>query len=50
MTSYSNLINYPHHLVNMEATAVYINCSSNRKVHMKGKQTISVMIGGAKSM
>ena len=50
MTSYKHRINDPYFLVNMDETAVYLNCSPNRTVHMKGEKTVSVMIGGASSM
>ncbi len=49
MMSYSNLVNDPHYFVNMDETAVYMNCSPNRMIHRKGTKTVSVMTGGAKS-
>ena len=34
----------------MDETAVYLNCSPDRKVHVKGEKTMSVIIGEASSM
>ncbi len=49
MTSYSYRINNPRYLVNMDETAVHMNCSPNRTIHEKGEKTVSIMIGGASS-
>ena len=50
MTSYRARINSPHPLINVDETAVYLNCSPNRTVHMKGEKTVAVNIGSASFM
>ncbi len=50
MTLYHNLIGNPKYLLNMDETAVYLNCALNRTVHPKGEKTISIMVGGSSSM
>ena len=50
MTSYNLRINNPKYLVNMDETAIYLNCAPKRTVHLKGEKTVSVMIGGSSSM
>ena len=50
MTSYKARINDPHLLINMDETAVYLNCSPNRTVHMKGEKAVAMNIGSASSM
>ena len=46
MTSYNNTLRNPRFLVNMDETAVYLNCSPNRTVHPKREKTVPIMIGG----
>ena len=46
--SYNYLIDDPHYPINMNETAVCLNCSRNRTIHARGAKTVSVMIGGAK--
>ena len=50
MTSYHNLIGNPKYLLNMDETAVYLNCAPNRTAHPKGEKTISIMVGGSSFM
>ena len=50
MNSYHNLIGNPKYLLDMDETAVYLNCALNRTVHPKGEKTISIMVGGSSSM
>ena len=50
MTSYANNINNPHYFVNMDETAIYLNCSPKRTVHAKGEKTVPIMLGGASGM
>ncbi len=50
MMTYGNRIDEPHYLINMDETAVFLNCIPNRTVYMIGEKTISVMIEGTKSM
>ena len=49
ISSYNNTIGNPFLLVNMDETAVHLNCSPNRTVHPKGEKTVSIMIGGTSS-
>ena len=49
MTSFNTRIRDPHYLINMDETAVYLNCSPSRTVHQKGEKTVSIMIGGTSS-
>ena len=44
MTSYRARINYPHLLINMDETAVYLNFSPNRTVHIKGERQLQLML------
>ena len=50
MTSFHNRINNPRYLINMDETAIYLNCSPVRTVHPRGEKTVSIMIGGTSSM
>ena len=50
MNSNRNRINDPRYLINMDETAVFLNCAPNCTVHVKGEKTVSVMIGSASSM
>ena len=50
MTSYANNINNPHYLINMDETAIYLNCSPKRTVHSKGEKTVPIMLGGTSGM
>ena len=45
MTSYQSKIRDPKYLVNMDETAVYLNCTPNRTVHPTGEKTVAIMIG-----
>ncbi len=47
MTSYSYRIDDPRYLVNMDETAVYMNCSPNHTIHKNGEKAVSIMIGSA---
>ena len=49
MTSFNTHIRDPHYLVNMDETAVYLNCSPSRTVHQEVGKTVSIMIGGTSS-
>ena len=35
--------------MNMDGTAVCLNCSPSHSVHQKGEKTVSIMIGGTSS-
>ena len=50
MTSYCNLIGNSKYFLNMDETAVYVNCVRNRTVHPKGEKTVSIIVGGLSSM
>ena len=50
MTSFRNRINDPRFLINMDETAIYLDCYPNRTVHIKGEKTVSVIIGGVSSI
>ncbi len=50
MQSYEARINNPRFLVNMDQTAVFLNCSRTRTVDTKGKRTISIRVGGGTSL
>ncbi len=50
MQSYKYRINNPRYLVNMDQTAVFLNCSPTRTVDIKGKRTVSIRVGGSGSM
>ena len=50
MTSYANNINNPRYFVNMDETAVYLNCSPNWIVVTKGEKTVPIMLGGTSGM
>ena len=50
MTSYRNRINDPRYLINMDETAVFLNCAPNRMVNVKGEKTVSVMIESSSSL
>ena len=47
MISYRNLIGNPKYFLNMDETAVYLNCTSNRTIHPKGEKIVSIMVGGS---
>ena len=49
MKSFDTHIRDPHYLVNMDETAVYLNCCPSRTVHQKGGKRVSIMIGGTSS-
>ena len=49
MISYCNLIGNPKYSLNMDETAVYLNCSPNRTVYPKGEKTVSIMFGRSSS-
>ena len=50
MTSYNLHINNPKYLVNMDETAIYLNCAPKCTVDLKGEKAVSVMIGCSSSM
>lgn len=50
MTTFRNRIKNPRLLVNMDETAIYLNCSPKRTVYGKGERTVSIRIGGTSSM
>ena len=50
MRTYLHCIKNPRYLLNMDQTAVYLNCSPSRTVDKKGKCTISIPFGGSSSM
>ena len=50
MTTYSNRIKDPKLFVNMDETAVYLNCSPKRTIHHRGERTVAIRIGGTSSM
>ena len=50
MRMYLYRIKNPHFFVNMDQTAVYLNCSPKRIVDRKGKKTISIRVGGTAYM
>lgn len=41
-----NYINNLKFLVNMDETAVYMNCHPNRTEYLKGKRTVAICVGG----
>ena len=50
MTSYAKNINNPHYFVNMDETAIYLNCSPKHTVHAKGEKTVPIMPDGLSGM
>ena len=44
MTSFQSRISNPKYLINMDETAVHLNCTPTRTVHPKGEKTISINI------
>ena len=50
MIPYCNLICNPKYSLNMDETAMYLNCAPNRTVHPKEEKTVSIMVGGPSSM
>ena len=50
MTTFDNRINHPKYLINMDETAVYLNCTPKKTVHPQGERTVAVLIGGSSSM
>ena len=49
MMSYRQRINNPKLLINMDETAIYLNCSPKSTVHSKSDRTVSIRLGGAVS-
>ena len=45
MTFLKSRITNPKYLINMGETAVYLNCTPTRTVHLRGEKTISINIG-----
>ena len=46
MTSYHQSINNPKLLMNMDRTAVYLNCSPRSIVNSKRDRSVSIRLGG----
>ena len=46
---FPNQMNNPKFFINMDETAVYLNCSPKRIVHPKGERTVSIRVGGSSS-
>ena len=49
MTSYNGFKRNPRFLVNMDETAIYLNCSPNRTVHPTDGKAVSIIVGGISS-
>ena len=50
VTSYASNINNPLFFVNMDETAIYLNCFPNRIVDAKGEKNVPIMLDGVSGM
>ena len=44
--SFKSRTDDPRFFINMDETAVYLNCAPNRTVHLRSEKTVSIMVGG----
>ena len=49
MMSYKARINNPKYFVNMDETAIYMNCYPKRTIHPKGEKAASISLVGGSS-